>query len=215
MVKYFTALEVSVHCNPEDCWVSIFDNVYDITGLILANRGVLANPLIEAGGTSITHWFNEKTGEVKTYIDPVRNIKMYYTPYGRFIHVPPEDPMDKVEAIALPWWRDPKYIIGKLTKKTMLVRITNMLTRTEDTIRICQEETVGDIRNRYMEHNLNSNSYTWKALINGDFILLKSEFTLAENGIVDETEKLARLGMDEDFSIPNIHIYYNDDLNYA
>lgn len=34
-------------------------------------------------------------------------------------------------------------------------------------------------------------------------------------GIIDESEKFIRLGMDEDFSIPNIHIYYNDDLNDA
>lgn len=82
-------------------------------------------------------------------------------------------------------------------------------------MKICQEETIADIRNRYMEYNLNSNSYTWKALIGGDFVSLKLDMTLAQNGIADETESFARLGMDEDFNIPNIHIYYNDDLNHA
>lgn len=114
MVKYFTTDEISIHSNPEDCWVSIFDNVFDLTELIQENRGVLANPLIEAGGTSISHWFDPSTGDVKTFIDPVRNIRMPYTPFGRFIHVPPPDPMDKVEAIDLPWWKDEKYIIGKV-----------------------------------------------------------------------------------------------------
>jgi hypothetical protein len=90
-----------------------------------------------------------------------------------------------------------------------------MLTRSEDVIKICQEETIADIRNRYMEYNLNSNSYTWKALINGEFIALKLELTLAQNGILDETESFVRLGMNEDFNIPNIHIYYNDDLHFA
>lgn len=90
-----------------------------------------------------------------------------------------------------------------------------MMTRTEDIIKICQEETIADIRNRYMEYNLNSNSYTWKALINGEFVALKLELTLTQNGILDETESFIRLGMDEDFNIPNIHIYYNDDLHYA
>lgn len=90
-----------------------------------------------------------------------------------------------------------------------------MLTRTEDVMKICQEETIADIRNRYMEYNLNSNSYTWKALIGGDFVPLKLDLTLAQNGISDETENFARLGMDEDFNIPNIYIYYNDDLNHA
>ena len=115
MVKYFTQEELAVHNNPEDCWVSIFDKVYDLSALIMANRGTLSNPLVEAGGSSISHWFNEKTGDLKTYIDPVRHIEMFYTPCGRFIHVPPPDPVDKTEIIALPWWKDEKYIIGQVS----------------------------------------------------------------------------------------------------
>jgi hypothetical protein len=114
MVKYFTQEELAVHNNPENCWVSIFDKVYDISGLIMENRGPLCSPLVEVGGSSISHWFNEKTGDLKTYIDPVRNIEMYYTPNGRFLHVPPPDPMDRTEIIGLPWWKDPKYIIGQV-----------------------------------------------------------------------------------------------------
>lgn len=238
MVKYFTEIEISFHKNPEDCWVSIFDNVYDISELIKEHRGILATPLINAAGTSISHWFNEKNGDLKTFIDPEKNIEMPYTPYGRFIHVPPTDPTDKIEAVSFPWWKDRRYIIGKvsssilyvpyflniflviicfvqLTKKTLKVRITNMLTRKETIIQICQEETISEIKNRYMEYNLNSNSYTWKALIKGEFVTLQLTQTLEENGINDETEHFVDLGMDEDFNIPNIYIYYNDDLNYA
>ena len=90
-----------------------------------------------------------------------------------------------------------------------------MLTRKERIIKVCQEETVSEIKNRYMEFNMNSNSYTWKALINGEFIVLKLDQTLEENGIKDESENFLRLGVDEDFNMPNIYIYYNDDLNYA
>jgi len=90
-----------------------------------------------------------------------------------------------------------------------------MLTRKEDIIQICQEETIADIRNRYNEYNLNANSYTWKALIKGEFVLLNLEKTLDQNGILDESEQFTKLGMDEDFDIPSLHIYYNDDLNYA
>ena len=90
-----------------------------------------------------------------------------------------------------------------------------MLTRKETIIQICQEETISEIKNRYMEYNLNSNSYTWKALIKGEFVTLQLTQTLEENGINDETEHFVDLGMDEDFNIPNIYIYYNDDLNYA
>mmetsp|Transcript_20188 Transcript_20188/g.44889 ORF Transcript_20188/g.44889 Transcript_20188/m.44889 type:complete len:219 (-) Transcript_20188:1640-2296(-) len=215
MVKYFTQEELAVHNNPEDCWLSIFDKVYNLSDLIMEHRGPLSKPLVEAGGSSISHWFNEKTGDLKTYIDPVRDIEMYYTPCGRFIHVPPPDPVDKTEIIALPWWKDEQYVIGQVTKKTMKIRITNMLTHNEDIIKICHEETVAQIRNRYMEYNLNSNSYTWKALIQGEFVTLNQEKTLEENGIMDETENFVRYGMDEDFAIPNLHCYYDDDLHYA
>lgn len=90
-----------------------------------------------------------------------------------------------------------------------------MLTRKERIIKVCQEETVSEIKNRYMEFNMNSNSYTWKALIDGEFIVLKLHATLEENGIKDESENFLRLGVDEDFNMPNLYIYYNDDLNYA
>lgn len=90
-----------------------------------------------------------------------------------------------------------------------------MLTRKERIIQICQEETISEIKNRYMEYNLNSNSYTWKALIKGEFVTLQLNKTLEENNIADETDHFVNLGMDEDFNIPNIYIYYNDDLNYA
>jgi hypothetical protein len=114
MVKYFTSDEIALHNNPEDCWVSISDDVYNISELINENRGTLANPLIKAAGTSISHWFKDCDREIKTFVDPVRNIQMPYTPYGRFIHVPPPDPLDSVESVPLPWWKNPRYIIGKV-----------------------------------------------------------------------------------------------------
>ena len=62
---------------------------------------------------------------------------------------------------------------------------------------------------------MNSNSYTWKALINGKFVALELEKTMVDNGIQDEGDKFDMLGIEEDEFLPNIHIYYNDDLNYA
>ena len=140
---------------------------------------------------------------------------MPYTPYGRFIHVPPPDPEDKIASIELPWWKDNTYIIGKLTKKTMKIKITNMLTHKDDIIKICMEESIRDIMNRYMEYNMNANSYTWKALIKNQFVVLKLDETMESNGIPNESEKFERLSIEEDEYLPNIFLYYNDDLNYA
>lgn len=90
-----------------------------------------------------------------------------------------------------------------------------MLTRTEDVINTCEEETINDIRDRYMEFNQHGQSYTWKALLDGEFATLDMSKTLEENGVVDETEKFSGLGLDEDFYVPTLHIYFNDDLTYA
>jgi cytochrome b involved in lipid metabolism len=38
-MKYFTAGEIAQHNSGDDCWVSIFDDIYDITPLIEANKG--------------------------------------------------------------------------------------------------------------------------------------------------------------------------------
>ena len=138
MVKYFTQEELAVHNNPENCWVVIFDKVYDISELIMANRGPLSNPLIEAGGSSISHWFNEKTGDLKTYIDPVRNIEMFYTPCGRFIHVPPPDPVDRTEIVALPWWKDTKYIIGQVWRGVVVCFCLNIWKFSHERPHICR-----------------------------------------------------------------------------
>ncbi len=68
--KYFTQEEIAQHNSGDDCWVSIFDKVYNLTSLIANNRNALSMPLIEAAGTNISHWFNEKTGDYKTFVDP-------------------------------------------------------------------------------------------------------------------------------------------------
>jgi Cytochrome b5-like Heme/Steroid binding domain len=111
--QIYTPEEVAVHNIAEDCWVSIFDKVYDVTELIAENRGVLADPIIRSAGCSISDWFDEKTRDVKTYVDPKRNIVVPYTPHGRFIHVPSSEPSDE-DIVETPWWLDNRYIIGKV-----------------------------------------------------------------------------------------------------
>jgi hypothetical protein len=46
------------------------------------------------------------------------------------------------------------------------VKLMNILTKNERTIYTCEEETVGEIKTRYMEYNKHLESYTWKALVN-------------------------------------------------
>lgn len=117
-MKYYTNEEVKLHSSEDDCWVSIFDDVFNITSLIANNRGVLAIPLVENAGSSISYWFNKETRDIKYYMDPERNLELPFTPYGRFIHVPPPDPV-AFEYIETPWWKDQQYIVGKVSYPCM------------------------------------------------------------------------------------------------
>ncbi|CAM9953711.1 unnamed protein product [Pylaiella littoralis] len=56
--RYYTPDDVALHNCAEDCWLSLFGQVVDLTELIMANRGPLADPLIAAAGTDVSHWFS-------------------------------------------------------------------------------------------------------------------------------------------------------------
>ena len=214
-MPYYTEEEIAIHNAHDDCWVSVFDDVFDLTALIAENRGDLTRPLEKAAGTNISHWFEQATQEVKTHICPERNIRLPYCPEGRFCHVAPPDAREWDTSFAKPWWKDEAYMVGKLTQKKRLVKLLNMLTKGERTIYTCAEETVGEIKTRYMEYNKHSESYTWKALVKGEFTVLEMDKTLEDNGVPDETDTFFDLGLDDDFYVPTLHLYYDDDLTYA
>ena len=86
-----------------------------------------------------------------------------------------------------------------------------MLTKTEDVVEVCSEETMIEILDRYLEINEHANSYTWKRL-GRPLDMMK---TLAENDVPDESEHFIDHNLDEDCYIPCLHLYYNDDLTVA
>lgn len=208
MVKrFYTPNEVLLHNTQEDCWVSNLGRVYDLTALCAEFKGnVLLEPLLAAAGTDISHWFDSRTGDVRHYVDPETHCLVPYTPHGRFIHIPPPYPTtDWATDIGTPWWKDQKYVLGYLTKKTRFVRIINTLTSQEHEVMVCVEETMAEILARYICYNAHASSYTWK--FNG--MVLDMEKTLEENGVKEETQDI------EDRFMPQIYLYYNDDLTEA
>jgi len=214
--RYYIPADVEVHNTAYDCWVSFFNGVYDLTPLLHEYRGncylgdPLCQPIIQAAGTDISHWFDSKTKEPKTFIDPHSNLEAVYCPWGRYLHVPPVDPSASFDmSFSVPWWKDKeKYCIGKLTQKPRKLRLINMLSKQDDIIQVASEELLEEILDRYLQLNEHAGSYTWKRLGRP----LDMELTLEENGINDDTEEYKKLGIDEDFYIPAVHLYYNDDL---
>ncbi|KAL9654684.1 hypothetical protein ABK040_006746 [Willaertia magna] len=211
--RFYTATEVSEHNFKDDCWVSFMGKVYNVTSLIIEHKDCkLIDPIVLNGGRDITHWFDKETGDIRKWIDPITNERCYYTPMGRFLHIPlpsyePETTKEPVPTT--PWWKDDgKYMIGKLSKKTRIIRIVNTLTHDEHELEVCSEETLKEILDRYLHFNSHAGSYTWKRL--GED--LDMEKTLEENGIRDEDKEFEELGINDNFYRPALHLYYNDDL---
>jgi cytochrome b involved in lipid metabolism len=63
---YFTPAEVAVHNTHTDCWVSFLGRVFDLTNVVADNEGILTQPIVAAAGADISHWFDSKTGDVRT-----------------------------------------------------------------------------------------------------------------------------------------------------
>ena len=172
---YLTPTEVAAHSSPhDDCWVSFLGRVYNLTPLIQDNPGELIQPIADAAGKDISHWFNAKTGDVKRYMNLDTGLEQYYTPMGRFLHIPTTSPSDDFATdFELPWWKDheseePQYWVGMLSQRTRKIRIVNMLTKDEHTLEVCSEDTVDQIQSKYFVYNQHAASYVWKRLPNQD-----------------------------------------------
>uniref|UniRef100_UPI00358E2C9D cytochrome b5 domain-containing protein 1 n=1 Tax=Myxine glutinosa TaxID=7769 RepID=UPI00358E2C9D len=211
--KYFLPREVAAHNKPEDMWLSFLGKVYNVTPLYYKYKGhMLLKPIIAEAGKDISHWFDPVTKDLRKHVDPITGIRKYYTPHGRFLHVPPPFPRsDHITDLGRPWWRDSAYEIGLLAQKTRLIYIVNTLTLHEHVLQVCSEENIKAILQRYLHYNAHAASYTWK--YKGE--VLDMEETLEDNGVVDEGEDFYTLRMDAEKYLQTIHLYFNDDLTIA
>ena len=189
----------------------------------------MLKPILESGGKDISHWFDPKTRDVcvtifeisriiffhtqiRKHVDPATGCLVYFCPHGRFIHVPPPYPSTEWENdFGTPWWKDDRYYVGVLSKKTRLIKIVNTLTSQEQNLEVCSEETMNEILQRYLKYNAHAASYTWKY----DGVNLNMEKTLLENNIADEDEEFYKLGMRDDEFLQPILLFFNDDLTEA
>ena len=175
--------------------------------------GTLADPILDAAGTDVSHWFDASTNDVRHCIDEDSELKVPYTPNGRFIHVAPRDPTTTWERdFETPWWQDASLVVGKVTAKVRKARVVNTLTHQEHVIEMGCEETMSEAASRFLAINAHAGIYTWKALLDGEFRPMDMGCTLAENGVPDQDEEMEALHMDPDAFLPTLHIYYNDDL---
>lgn len=62
--RYYTPDEVRSHNTANDCWVSIFNEVFDLTELIQNNYSKLIDPIVKEAGRDISNWFDPITKDV-------------------------------------------------------------------------------------------------------------------------------------------------------
>lgn len=75
--------------------------------------------------------------QIITHVDAVTGCVKYYTPRGRFVHVPPTCPhTDWPSDFGKPWWKDMCYEVGILTAKARWIRIINTLTAQEQRLEV-------------------------------------------------------------------------------
>ncbi|XP_041842225.1 cytochrome b5 domain-containing protein 1 [Melanotaenia boesemani] len=208
--RFFTPSEVAAHNTEADLWVSFLGKVLDLSPLMSRYEGdVLLLPIMEFAGKDISSWFDPQTKDVRKYVDPLTSCVRYYTPRGRFVHVPPAGPRSDWDTdVGEPWWRDPRYEVGRLSAKTRWIRVINTLTLQEQLLQVCSEETLDEILTRYLPYNAHARSYTWKH--HGD--VLDMSKTLSDNNVPDDDEELDQLGIDRDLYVPAIFLHFNDDL---
>ena len=105
----------------------------------------------------------------------------------------------------------------QLSTKPRKINVVNTLTQQEYVLEVCTEETISEIQDRYIAYNGHAASYTWKRLTeDGEkFVAMDMDKTLEDNGVVDEDLEFEKLHIPDNFYLPRIHIYYNDDLTIA
>nr|CAI5843825.1 unnamed protein product [Callosobruchus analis] len=119
---YFAPFEVVIHNKPDDCWVSFLGKVFDITPLVKAYKNQRCiRPLLCMAGKDISHWFDEKTGDIQYYIHPETGCRIPYCPHGPIPDVSVQVPSTDWRPLeGKPWWRDDQYLSKNINMtKTM------------------------------------------------------------------------------------------------
>lgn len=217
--QYFTRHDVAKHNSSQDCWIIVFDKVFDLTSLVSRKTSEEIVRILEHAGDDVSMWFDPATHDVRKFVDPVTQRLVPYIPHGRFLHVPDGNPLTGpgTEVIAVPWWQDHALEVGLLTRAPRRLRIVNSLTGSEHAIEVAGESTVAEIQTYFLDCNAHCRSYTWKAIVDGKFLTLDAGRTLLDNGLPDDTAEAEALGVDSELPEyqTTLLLVFNDDLTTA
>ncbi|XP_053673806.1 cytochrome b5 domain-containing protein 1 [Anopheles nili] len=175
--KFYLPDEVVIHNEQSSAWVSIHGTVIDITPMFgpperKAPLKKTLQWLLALAGQDLSAFFYQNMSPVE-----------WTNRLGE--QVPELVPcLERNPATGLPWWRDPTLIIGRITFHPCPVRIINTLTFHTTEMTVCYEDTIADVREKYLRYNDNACQYEWrKDLQEGtEKGKLQLDKTLTENG---------------------------------
>uniref|UniRef100_A0A182K3F8 Cytochrome b5 heme-binding domain-containing protein n=1 Tax=Anopheles christyi TaxID=43041 RepID=A0A182K3F8_9DIPT len=189
--KYFLRDEVVIHNEEASAWVIVHGTVIDITPLfaaterktslqkkvlclmtILSLRNML-QWLLAFAGQDLSSFFHNKE------LTPIERTNRNGERVPVFVPC-----LERNPATQRYWYRDPALVIGRLTFHPCPVKIINTLTFHETEMIICYEDTIGDVREKYLRYNDNAYQYEWRKdlCVGSNAGMLQMDKTLTENG---------------------------------
>uniref|UniRef100_A0A182P1P2 Cytochrome b5 heme-binding domain-containing protein n=1 Tax=Anopheles epiroticus TaxID=199890 RepID=A0A182P1P2_9DIPT len=179
LCKYFLRDEVVIHNHESSAWVIIHGRVIDITPLFVADARKTSLQkktlqwLLAFAGQDVSSFFHNNE------LSPIERTNRNGERVPVFVPC-----LERNPATQRYWYRDPGLVIGRITFHPCPVKIINTLTFHETEMIICYEDTIGDVREKYLRYNDNAYQYEWRKdlLVGSEAGMLRMDKTLTENG---------------------------------
>ncbi|XP_050078438.1 cytochrome b5 domain-containing protein 1 [Anopheles maculipalpis] len=176
--KYFLRDEVVIHNDESSAWVIVHGIVIDITPLFGASERKCTLKktlqwLLAFAGKDLSSFFHNNE------LTPIDRTNRNGERVPAFVPC-----LERNPATRLYWYRDPSLVIGRITFHPCPVKIINTLTFHATEMIVCYEDTIGDVREKYLRYNDNAMQYEWrKDLSEGSEVgKLQMDKTLTETG---------------------------------
>lgn len=180
------------------------------------------NYLVAHAGKDLTHLFHPN-GEPRSEISERSGLRRVLFPPILEVAI-----SDRVKTKHTMWSQDPMYHIGRVTRRPRLIRLINALTMTTQVMKVCDEDTIFDIQQKYKaRYNHHAGSYEWRRGFSAsenstckfgcDHICEhpNSCGPLNLNGTLDDNDLLDEEDCDVELPPPALWLYYTDDLTIA
>merc|ERR1712086_93024 len=240
--RFYMPSEVALHNTPEDCWLSWFGEVYDLSPVLDQNKGhslhTQSPPAHHAnrGGHQAIHrqrrsgyhplvrQQHEKCEHTIPLCIPLTSflqlrerfgedfVRLAYTPLGDVLHKPPSEPRSNWANNFKTPWWKDDNL--KIAKLSQGFRQIRVVNTLTH-----QEHLLTvcaeETCEEILDRYLDYNKHAGSYTWKRLGNKLEMSKTLEENGVVDESNAMEELGLPDDYYVPALHLYFNDGASNA